>query len=491
MANDNLLPLNIPPGVFRNGTAYQSAGRWRDGHLVRFVDGTIRPVGGWRRAQDPTGAPLVALAGVPRKALAWRGDTGAYRIAVGTTSKLFALKGSVVTDITPVGYVAGQANGSYSPGGATTGAGPLMATLADADTWQLDNFGDFLVGVSTPDGKLYVWQNDALPAAQAAGSPPDVRGVVVTPERYVVALGTTNNVRRVTWASQESLTDWTPTAQNTAGDFDLATTGKLMCGRRTKAGTLLFTDNDVHAMTFIGGVLVYSFEQVGSQCGIISPNAVAILDATAIWMGHRNFYLFDGYVKAIPCDVSDYVFGDFNEAQRGKVWALSVSEYGEVWWFYPSANSLTCDRYVCYSYRERHWSKGQLSRACGFDAEVTPFPVLLDDAGLLWEHEYGEARTSVPAPFLESGPVELGAGDAVMHVHRIVPDDKTEGDVSATLYTALFPDAAEVASGPYTLTQATSVRVTGRQTRVRLDEVRPVSWRVGRIRLGVKEGGRR
>ena len=38
----------FPLGVYRNGTEYQSKGRWYDGNLTRFLDGTIRPVGGWR-----------------------------------------------------------------------------------------------------------------------------------------------------------------------------------------------------------------------------------------------------------------------------------------------------------------------------------------------------------------------------------------------------------------------------------------------------------
>lgn len=362
------MPVELPPGIYKNGTEYQAKGRWSNGNLVRFIDGTKRPVGGWRRAQDPTGTNLVQLAGVPRRAIAWRGDAGAYRLGVGTTSHLFLIKGSVITDITPVGFTSGLADGSYSPGGATTGAGPLMAALTDADTWHLDNFGDWLVGVCSSTGKLYTWQNDAAyPAAIAAGSPSGCRGVVVTPERFVVALGDSTSVRKVTWASQESTTDWVASDINTAGDFDLATTGRLMCGRRTKAQTLLFTDNDLHTMDYIGGVLVYRFEQAGSHCGIISPNAVAILDATAIWMGHRNFYVYDGFVQPLPCDVADYVFGDFNEAQRAKVWALSLSQYGEVWWFYPSGSSTTNDRYVCYNYRERHWSIGTLARSCGFD----------------------------------------------------------------------------------------------------------------------------
>lgn len=46
-----MLPLKIPLGVARNGTEYQNAGRWYDAQLVRWFEGTLRPVGGWTPLQ--------------------------------------------------------------------------------------------------------------------------------------------------------------------------------------------------------------------------------------------------------------------------------------------------------------------------------------------------------------------------------------------------------------------------------------------------------
>lgn len=50
-----LFPLAFPPGIYRNGTEYQSKGRWYDANLIRFYEGTIRPIGGWR-TKDRTGS---------------------------------------------------------------------------------------------------------------------------------------------------------------------------------------------------------------------------------------------------------------------------------------------------------------------------------------------------------------------------------------------------------------------------------------------------
>src|SRR6476620_1897399 len=42
------VPLELPPGIYRNGTEYESKGRWADCDLMRFYEGVVRPWGGWR-----------------------------------------------------------------------------------------------------------------------------------------------------------------------------------------------------------------------------------------------------------------------------------------------------------------------------------------------------------------------------------------------------------------------------------------------------------
>lgn len=47
-----LLKLDIPPGIYRNGTNYQSIGRYWDANLWRFHNGVQRPVGGWLMSKN-------------------------------------------------------------------------------------------------------------------------------------------------------------------------------------------------------------------------------------------------------------------------------------------------------------------------------------------------------------------------------------------------------------------------------------------------------
>jgi hypothetical protein len=300
------------------------------------------------------------------------------------------------------------------------------------------------------------------------------------------------SIRRAYWATQETISDWVPSATNTAGSLDFATDGEFVCGKPTRGQTLLWTTRDLWTMTYIGGEFIYSIARVGDNCGIISKRAAVVIDTGAYWMGFGKFFIYDGFVKPIPCDVNDYVFLDFNTTTASTIFAIPNPRFGEVTWYYPATGAASPNRYVTYNYIEKHWVFGVLSRAAGVAVQagaVNPVPVLIDANGNIYDHETGSARSG--SVFIESGPIELDAGDNVIRVQQIVPDDASLGDVSMSLYTSLFPDQSETLNGPYTLANPTSVRLTARQVRIRITEVLANAWQVGVVRLGGIRGGRR
>lgn len=493
----------LAASVFNNGySGYPNL------YLPMLATGILSPDG---IAGDPA---VITLEGAPRAIVGWRGTDGNQVLAAGTNEKLYAHSVGRLYDITPEGFVPGTIDTTYNDaaedpvgayGDGDYGAGPYGAadpaqqSVIPAAVWHLDTFGQFLVGVCAPnDGTPYVWDKDPDSIAEPIENAPLLcRGIVVTPERFVVVLGPNGEARRVEWASQETLDEWTPAADNTAGGFDLEGVGNLVAGRRSKGETLLWTDDDLHAMRYIGGTLVYSFEKIGSKCGLIAPGAVALIDTKAVWMGNEQFHLYDGYVKNIPCEVRDRVFGSFNYDQRQKVTCLTIAKFGEIWWFYPSGLSSENDRYVVWNYRENTWYTGRLSRTCGVDAGALASPVMGNYTGKLYEHEKtfdrpvasGEAVADIP--FIESGPVELAEGDDVMYVSQLLPDEKRLGQVQYYLYVAMYPDEDEVRYGPFSTAKLTDVRLSGRQVRVRVEEVVTEDWRHGVVRLDVTPAGRR
>lgn len=491
-----LIPINIPPGVYRSGTELQSAGRWYDVNLVRWTEGAMEPIGGWEVR------PLSALTGKARSLITWKTNGNVRLMAAGTSSKLYAVtQSNSLVDITPVGFTAGSDDASTGAGyGIGTYSGgfygtprPDSGSVTPATTWSLDTWGEYLVGCSTSDGKLYEWQLDyttPTKAAVIANAPTGCIGLLVTAERSLFALGASGNARTVAWSDLEDNTVWAPSSTNLAGSIILQTSGRIITAKRVRGQNLILTDIDAHTLTYVGQPFVYQAEIAGRACGAASANCVAVLDNMAVWMGQKGFHVYDGYVKPLPCEVYDYVFNNINTNQISKVYAVNNSQYNEVWWFYPSANSNENDSYVSWDYVENHWTIGTLARTAGTDRSVFRNPIMIGTDGYIYDHEVG-LNYSGALPYAETGPFQIGNGDQILYINEMIPDERNQGSVSATFKTRYYPTSEETTYGPYSLTQPTSVRFNGRQIKMRVTTTTPSDWRVGTQRLNAIPGGRR
>ena len=490
------IPLKLPPGIYRNGTEYQAAGRWYDANLVRWYENTLRPMGGWRKRSASQ------MTGLCRGFITWRANDAERWIAAGTQSKLYAMnEAGTLKEITPTSITAGIADATIKTGYGYSTYGsfaygvarPDLGGLIPATTWSLDTWGEYLVACSSADGKLYEWQlgfTTPTLAAAITNAPTGNKALLVTAERILFALGAGGNPRKVQWCDQEDNTVWTPAATNQAGDFELATVGTLIAGKRVKGINLLFTDTDCHTATYIGAPFIYGFEKAGSGCGLISAQAVAAIDTAAIWMSKSGFWTYDGYVKPLPSDVSDYVFSNMNFNQASKVYAVHNSQFGEIWWYYPSSGSNENDSYVIYNYRENSWNIGSLARTAGTDAGVFTNPLLVSADGYIYEHEVGFAYDGASV-YAESGPVQLGNGDNIMSVRQVVPDEQTLGEAVVSFKTRNYPTGTQSTFGPYTAANPTDVRFAARQVNVKVTGAVLADWRIGVMRLEAVAGGKR
>jgi hypothetical protein len=491
-----LIPLKIPPGVYRNGTEYQAMGRWYDSNLVRWFENTLRPIGGWQKHSASQ------MTGMCRGLITWRDNGGDRWIGAGTHSNLYVMNpAGTLKNITPTGFTTGIASSVLQTGYGNAAYGyyaygtqrPDTGLATPATTWSLDTWGEYLVGCSSTDGKLYEWQlGFATPTIAAAitNAPTSCAALMVTNERIMFALGASGNPRLVKWSDQENNTTWTAAATNQAGDFEISSVGALKCGKRVRGVNILFTDVDAHVASYIGLPYVYSFEKVGSGCGVISAQAVAAIDTSAMWMSQSGFWSYDGYVKPMQCDVGDYIFNNINYSQASKVYAVHNSQYGEVTWFYPSISSNENDSYVTYNYREGTWYYGLMARTAGTDRAVFANPMFVSTDGYIYDHEIGYTYDSV-APYAQSGPIELGNGDNVMAVRSVIPDEQTLGEVAISFTARMYPTSAETSYGPFSAKAPTDTRFSGRSVKMKVTGNVLEDWRVGVMRLEATTSGKR
>jgi hypothetical protein len=240
---------------------------------------------------------------------------------------------------------------------------------------------------------------------------------------------------------------------------------------------------------------------------------VAVEDAV-FWMGREEFYVFNGQVQKLPCSVRSYVFNDFNFLQTQKVTASLNSSYSEIWWFYPSANSDTVDRYVIYNYQEKVWYYGALPRSAWLDRGINQNPIAAGLDGYLYTHEIGQddGSTTPASPitaYIESSQVDIGDGENFVFMRRLIPDltfdSSSVSDPAANfiLKTRNFPGGQYLQTSTDAVTRSATVpveqftdqvhvRLRGRSFALKIESNDAgVAWRLGSPRVDIRQDGRR
>lgn len=178
----------------------------------------------------------------------------------------------------------------------------------------------------------------------------------------------------VAWCDQENPQAWYPTVTNTAGSYRLTYGSKIVTAEKTRQEILVWTDTALYSMQYLGAPYVYNFNPISVDITIVSPNAMTTATGVTYWMGQDKFYMYSGRVDTLPCALRQYIFDDFNTEQWDQVCAGTNEKYNEIWWMYPSSESLVNNRYVVYNYLENLWFYGQLSRTAWFDSHIIGNP---------------------------------------------------------------------------------------------------------------------
>jgi hypothetical protein len=494
-------PLDIPPGLVRQGTPQASQGRWYDSNWVRWRQGVLRPIGGWQRL------PLLALPERAYAMLSWRDNAGIPRLAIGGRTTLSLYDGSLA-DITPIGFVGQSAPGLADGWGIGEFGAGAFGTPRDVDPaglervmpgqwWSLDNWGQDLLALSTSDGVLRRWSPGDATAVAVPNAPTGALALAVTPERHVVLCGTAADPRTVSWSDSEDPETWTPTVTNLAGDLQLQTTSRPMAAVRVREGILILTEQDAHLLSWIGPPYGYGLQRIGSGCGPVGPRTLIGDLGFAAWMGGTGFWLWDGGIKALRSPVQDAVFSSLNRRAASLAHAVSFERHQEVWWFYPSQDAIEPDRYVAYCWADQTWAMGSLSRSAGASSGVWGNPLLAEDL-LVQEHERGwtaDGASRVGQCWAETADIQAGAGDRLLTCRSIMHDVVEHEDrVRYRFFARLAPHKAEIERGPYSPVPGygkRSLKLSGRSIRMRVEAAQDGDWGLGRPRLDLGQGSRR
>jgi len=462
--------------------------------------------------------------------------SGLTRGANGTTAATHS-SGATVTD----------ASGFFAWNAAASGD-----VVTDPGLWSLDNLGNTLVATIF-NGESFTWNSNAsnastTRAAIISNAPTASRDMLVsTPDRHLIFFGTettigtasTQDEMFIRFSSQEDITDYTPTATNSAGTQRLADGSRIVGTLRGRNAIYVWTDTALFIMRFVGAPFTFAFEQVGTNCGLIGKNACVEVDGTAYWMSENGFFRYGGQLESLPCLVEDHVFDDINTIPKQHINAGLNNLFGEISWFYPNSGSNVVNRVVTYNYIESSnerpiWTTGTLDRTAWSDSAVFGKPHAsqydadtnvgststtyvqgnTDGSSIYYEHETGldqvkEGATSAITANIESGDFDIGMteggtadlrgdGEFMMKIRRVIPDFLSQtGNARITLNLKDFPNDTQASStlGPFTVTSGTQkidTRARARSISLKIDNTSTSQfWKLGTFRIDIQPDGRR
>lgn len=484
-----LVPFSPPPGLFSDDTTFSAEGRWADGNNVRFWEGKAQPVGAMVLDSGfsgftPTGTP---------RAIFYTSTSDGRKI-LGTSSKLYDQS----LDISPAGLGTGYT------------------------AWALASFGTTLLAVPV-GGKLY---KSASPLAQATlvtQAPVQINWMLVTPERQALAFGCneevsgTFNGRCIRGSDLEDFTNWTTTSADNVFEHILDGADDIVTAAMVGNYVAVWTTNELWMGQFIGDPgQTYRFDKIADAAGVVAPNAVAVVNGRAYWIGpdcRLRVWQPGALVQIIPCPI----FNDFNNNldrnSPNRIIVTHLTRYSELWIWYPDKRDSTGEntRYLAYCLGESLaaqqpiWFRGQLARTAVLDSltvqafvnaeqGVVSSTVSSDAAGHLYINERGTAG-AITGWYIQSADKYIEEGQRRVMIRGVRPDFQAQsGVIAMTLNVRGYPQDTPVAKGPYTLATGAKkkdFRASGRIMSVRLADGGNASGRLGKLEFDTVTLGER
>lgn len=413
----------------------------------------------------------------------------------------------------------------------TTGA--LPTGLSVGTTYYLRNVSGLTANLSsTPTGSVITTSGTQSGVhSMILEDVPDIQYSLIVSDayRYLLVFGcnpidsAVADPMLIRWCSQESLVDWNPAATNTAGSLRLSRGSQIITVQQQRQEILAWTDSALFSIQFLGAPLVWGSQILADNISIAGPNAVAVASSKTYWMGIDKFYIYDGVVKTLNCDLRRYIFNDINLYQNFQIFAGTNEGFNEIWWFYCSESSSTIDRYVVFNYAENNgqgvWYYGTMARTAWSDSGLRQYPQAATYSNNIVDHERGvdDNVSGTPAAinaYIESAEFDIQDGHNLGYVYRVLPDITFDGSETASpaVTMTLIPmmnsgsgynnpqsnsgssSSSVVRTSTTTIEQFTGqvyVRVRGRQMIFKVESNQlGCTWQLGAPRIDIRQDGR-
>jgi hypothetical protein len=416
---------------------------------------------------------------------------------------------------------SGYSSGGYGMGGYGTGvsATPSSGPPVVATDWTMDNWGQILISCPV-GGAIYGWDPTSnSPTATMLPQSPFVNDgmFLAMPQRQIIAWGSSFNSIQdpllVRWCDIGNFRVWVAFNTNQAGSYRIPRGSRIVGGIQGPQQGLIWTDLAVWSMQYVNQPLVYSFNEIGTGCGLISRKAAVSMGGIVYWMGQSQFFSLSGDgVQPMPCTVLDFVFQQLDRSNVDNIRSAPNTRFNEVSWYFPTTTSNgEVVAYVKYNTLLRLWDCGYLARSAWINESVLGPPMGASPEGYIYQHETGNDDDGQPMlSSFQTGYFALGEGEDKVFIDQIWPDMKwgyTAGfdggeqtfqsptaTLSITFWVTDYPNKPPTQYGPFTMTEAINFitpRIRGRLVSIEVSSADLGTWwRIGNIRYRYKPDGK-
>lgn len=348
---------------------------WTNALNVRFKDGRVTKAQGHEAIfPQPPERPLFLMPYLSGNVPYW---------ITASALRIFRTEGSTWTNV--------SRNETYNAGDGNQWSGGFLNQVA-----VLNNPSD-IPQCLRPNGTIF----ENLP-----NWPSDTRAKIIRPfKNYLVAMNITrNSVEQNTTVKWSSPADpgevpftWDVNdATNDAGENFLAdTAGAIVDGKKLKDNFIIYKEDSVYTMRYVGGVFVFQFQQLFDDVGMLSRNCAAEFDGKHFVVGQGDVYVHNGVQKQSVIDgkMKNFLYSAIKNTGVSNVFVVPDYNSTEMWVCFQGSSSQTtnslADTALIWNWREDTWTIRQIPNAiCGTFGIVDPKVSDAWDAdGTFWDQD--------------------------------------------------------------------------------------------------------
>ena len=283
-----------------------------------------------------------ALTARCRGAAAARNTSGVVKLYAGTASGVFS-------------FNADQSWTDVSVGGGYS--------TSDDDNWEFAQFGNTLLATNYDDPVQGITIGGANFANHLTSTLTPRAKHIATVGDFVV-LGYTNDTtdgvvpHRVWWSAINDSQDFDPSASTQCDYQDVQEGGPVSRIVPTRAGALVFLEEGVQRMTYLGPPIIFGFTKIEAARGTQIPGSVIPYGGEVFYIGPNGFHRLVGDVaEPIGEGKVDREFLDnFSLSNAHRVSSAIDTKNNIVMWSFPYGTGGTPNRIFFYHTGTKEWA---------------------------------------------------------------------------------------------------------------------------------------